>query len=412
MPALVLCFTLTCTATAQEALRYSLAGQDAAEARKRALENERFNVKMGPVGLRFSGALSIEATDNARYTGGSPEADLIFRPQVNSFARWRVTEKNSLSLGLGLGYQKNINVTEYDRFYITPDTDLSFDVYAGDFVITFYDQFSYSADVADNPAISGTGSLGRFENTIGVRTMWDLNKAFVSASYGHRNYIATESQYDYLNHTAELFTVAAGFRLRPTVQTGLQVGGGLLDYDLPLSQDNQHVSVGPFVSAQLSEYTSFRLSAGYVAYFLDTQAMTNAVSNLDAFYVDGSFSQRAGRLLTHTLSLGRSLQPELGSQFGANFGSQLMDLWRVNYSASWNLFWKTGLGTTLSYEHGTRGGASGEIFDRYGAGIALSRGLTKKASGSIGYSFYLRNSNVPGQDYMQNRLVLNVTYAF
>ena len=406
--AAVLLLALAGTTTAQEALRYSLAGQDAAEARKRALENENYNLKMGPVKFRFSGALGIEATDNVRYTGGSPQADLIFRPQLNTFAQWRLTEKNSLSLGLGIGYEKFINTADYDRFFITPDTDLSFDIYAGDFLINLHDRFSYSSDVTANPTITGTGSQAHFGNTLGIRTVWDLNKAFLSASYDHQNYISAESQFDNLTHSAELFTAAFGFQLRPTVQIGLQVGGGLLDYNAPLSQDNQHISIGPFVSAQLSEYTSFRLSAGYVTYFLNAFGVTNAASTLDAYYVDGSLNQRVGQLLTHSLSIGRSLQPGLGSQFGA----QVLDLWRIQYSAAWNVLRKTGVGTTFSFEHGTQGGVTGETFDRWGGGISFSRALTKKASGSIGYQFYLRNSNIPTQDYTQNRLVLNVVYAF
>jgi len=408
MTAVVLFLALAGTTTAQEALRYSLAGQDMAEARKRALENEKFNVKLGPVSLRFSGALGIEGTDNVRYSESNPQADLIFRPQLNVFSRWRVTEKNNLSLGLGIGYVKYINATDYDRLFISPDTDLSFDVYVGDFAINLHDRFSYTADVTASPTLSGTGSLPRFENTVGIRTLWDLNKAFISASYDHRNYIATESLYDYLTHSAELLTAAVGFQLRPTVQAGLQAGAGLLDYDQPSSQDNQHVSIGPFVSARLSEYTSFRLSGGYVAYFLDHRGLTNAASNLNANYLDGSLSQRVGNLLTHTLSVGRALQPE----FGSRFGSQLLDLWYVQYSAAWNLLLETGLGTTLSYEHGTRAGAFSETLDRYGAGISFSRNMTKNVSAALRYQFYLKNSNRNDQDYLQNRLVLDVVYAF
>jgi hypothetical protein len=406
--AAVFLLSLAYATTAQEALRYSLAGQAASEARKQALANENFNAKLGPVGIRFGAALGIEATDNVRNTADDPEADLIFRPQWNTFARWRVTDKNSLSLGLGIGYEKHINATDYDRLFISPDTDLSFDVYAGDFLINFHERFDYSSDVTLNPTVSGTGSLPRFENTIGVRTVWDLNKTFISAGYDHQNYISTESLYDYETHSSELFTAAVGFQLRPTLQAGFEAGGGLLDYTQPLSQDNQHVSIGPFVSAQFSEYSSFRFSFGYVYYYLDAYGLTNAASNMDAFYFAGSFSQRVSRLLTHNLSLGHSLQPQIGSQQGTG----IQNLWQVNYSAAWNILLKTGVNTSLSYEHGSYSGFYGEIYDRFGAGITLSRALTKKASGSVGYQFYLRNSNLSSGDYAQNRLVLNFGYTF
>jgi hypothetical protein len=407
LPAVLLCLALARVATAQEALRYSMAGQEVAEARKLALDNQKFNVKMGPVSLRFSGRLGIEATDNVHNSENNPQADLGFRPQLNMLAFWRVTEKNSLSLGMGLGYVKYLQAKEYDNLFITPDTDLSFDVYVGDFAINLHDRFDYTADVASDPTISGTGSLNRFENLAGFQVVWDLNKAFISAGYDHENFIAASTANDYLTHSAELLTATVGFHVRPTVQAGLQAGGGLLDYkktsqtSLP---DNQHASIGPFVSAQLSEYTSVTLGGGYVTYFIDAQGLTNAASTLNAYYLDFSLRQRVGNLLTHTLSFGRSVQ--------SSIGSQLLDLWQIRHSAAWNILRKTGVGTTLSYEHGTQSGVSGETLDRYGAGISLSRTLTKNATGSLGYQFYLKNSDVAGRGYLQNRLVLDVAYTF
>ena len=51
---------------AQEALRASLAGQQAAEAKKHELSGQKFNVKLGPVALRVTGSLGIEGNDNVR----------------------------------------------------------------------------------------------------------------------------------------------------------------------------------------------------------------------------------------------------------------------------------------------------------------------------------------------------------
>lgn len=394
-------------ATAQEALRYSLSGQDMAEARKRQLENEKFSVNWGPVGLRFTANLGIDATDNVKYTENNPQSDLIFRPQVTAFSRWRVSEQNTLTVSMGLGYAKYINTTEYDSFEITPNTAVSFDIYAGEFLINLHDRFNYSDDVSSSPTVSGTGSIPHYENTVGIRAIWDMNP-FIIASYDHQNYISTDRRYDYLTHSSELFTTDVGLQWRPEVSFGVELAGGLMDYTQPLSQDNQHVSVGAFVKAQMSDYTSFRISGGYVAYFVDTLGFTNATSNFNAVYVDASLSQRLGKLLSHTLGISRSLQSELGNQLG----TQLVEMWRFYHSASWNIIRNTGVSTSLSYEHGTESGFFGETFDRYGAGITFSRQLTKTLTGSAGYQFYLKNSDRNGSSYMNNRLVLNLSYAF
>lgn len=393
---------------AQEAVRASLAGQDAAEARKRALANQRFNLKLGPVSLRFNTSAAIEATDNIRASENHPQADLGLRGQVNTFALWRVTERNSLTLGLGLGYVKYLRATEYDSVYVTPDTDVSFDIYAGDFLINLHDRFDYTQDVTSDPTVSGTGSLSRFDNTAGIKVLWDLNKALLSFGYDHRNSIATEQRYQYLTHSAELVSLSAGFQLNPTLQAGLEVSGGLLDYDHGLIQDNQHVAVGPFLNGQLTEYTSFQLGAGYVLYFLDELVwpgpFTNAATTLDAVYFSGALRQQAGQLLSHSLRFSRSVQ--------SGIASQLLDLWRVEHWAAWHLLRKTGLTTTLSYEHGRQPGPRGETLDRYGGGISFARTLTRQATARLSYQTYYKTSDQPNRGYLQNRLVLDLTYAF
>lgn len=389
---------------AQEALRISLAGQSMAERRKYELSQQRFNVKLGPVAMRLSSNLGVEATDNVFATENNPRADLSVRPQMNLFSVWRVTEKNSLSLGLGLGYRKYVRTTEYDSLFISPDTDLSFDLYVGDFAINFHDRFDYSQDVSSDPTVSGTGSLNRFENTAGVQVIWDLNKALLTFGYDHRDFIAIKSQFEQLTHSAELFTTTAGFRLQPTLQVGLEVGGGFLDYQRQVLQDNQHIAAGPYVIAQVSEYTSVRLGGGYVFYSLDTYGNTALSSQTDAVYFDGSVRQRLGSLITHTLSFGRTVQ--------SGIASDLVDVWRVQDTAMWNLLRKTSLSTTVSYEHAKTSTTQGETLDRYGFGVTLGHTLTKRMSGTLGYQFYLKNSDRANSDYLQNRLVLNLAYTF
>jgi hypothetical protein len=237
-----------------------------------------------------------------------------------------------------------------------------------------------------------------------------LNQALLSLGYDHRNYLATEKRFDYLSHTAELLSFSAGFQINPTLQTGVEISGGLLDYDLSPNfiQDNQHIAAGPFLAGQLTEYTSFQLGAGYVFYFLDAVVwpglFTNAATTLDAFYLAASLRQQVGDLLDHQLRVSRAVQ--------SGIASQLLDLWRVEHWATWHVLRKTAVNTTLSYEHGEQKGRGGEILDRYGAGVSFGRPLTKKATGRVSYQIYYKQSDQPNRGYLQNRLVLDLNYAF
>jgi hypothetical protein len=393
---------------AQDSLRVSLAGQVAMEAKKQALENQRYNVKLGPVSLRLGAQLGLAATDNVRYTGDqNAEADVIIRPQLNLASQWRVTEKNSLNLSLGVGYDKYVSTSDYDSLYLAPDSDLSFDMYIADFVVNLHSRFSYSQEVTGDPTISGIGRLSRFENTSGVRAMWDLNTVVLAAGYDHEVYMPTEQQYSQYSRSSELGTVSAAVRIRPTISAGLEVGAGLTTYDDRDQTRNNHFSIGPMFSVQLSEYTSVRLAGGYVSYLLDASATTNATTQVNAFYCDLTLRQRLGNAMAHSLSIGRQLQ--------SGFFSTTTDQYYARYGANWRLFRKTSLNLTLSYQNIEEQRflqSSGGKINYYSFGLVLNRPITRHMTGSLSYQYYLKDSDVDIYDYTRNQLALNLIYAF
>ena len=389
--------------SAQEALRSSLAGEAAVEAKKAALANQTFNVEWGPISLRLQTSLETAVTDNVRLTRTNRQEDVSVRPSVNVLSVWRVSEKNQLTLQLGGGYTKYLNATEYDNWFLTPNSDLSFDLYVEDFLINFHDRFSYSQDVTMDPAASGVGSLSRFQNLSGVEVTWDLNKAKFSLGYDHSIYVSQEDEYSYQDYAAELFSTRASFEVNPTLITGVELGGGIKNRDDDLLNDNQHVSGGPFVFTQLSEYSQVRASVGYVAYFFDSSATATNQSTSDAFYADVAFRQRVNSWLSHTVTLGRQLQ--------SGDYSDTIDTFYVRHDAQWRIFRVARLDSFLSYERVVQEGQVDERADRFGFGLSLSRPLTEHLSGRLDYQFYLRESDID-RDYLQNRLVLDLIYSF
>ena len=84
----------TSTMLGQEALRESLAGSKAAEARELAIENQPYNIKAGPVSLLFDASLGIELNDNINLAETGRQDDVIFQPKLNMRAFWPVTQRN------------------------------------------------------------------------------------------------------------------------------------------------------------------------------------------------------------------------------------------------------------------------------------------------------------------------------
>ena len=80
----------------------SMASAEAAEARRRAATTiGYYNLKLGPTAWNFGVGLGVDYNSNVNNTESNPEADFIFRPQINTRMVWPVSDQNSINLALG-----------------------------------------------------------------------------------------------------------------------------------------------------------------------------------------------------------------------------------------------------------------------------------------------------------------------
>jgi hypothetical protein len=154
---LVFFLCLAGTARAQEAIRMSMAGEEAARAHRQAASTVGYyNLTVGPTLWKFGAGLQLEYTDNVSLGTGGSESDFSFRPQINSQMLWPITDKNSLNLDVGVGYSAYVKHSDLDRVFITPGSGLSFDLYVGDVWINLHDRFSITEDAYEDPtAVTG-----------------------------------------------------------------------------------------------------------------------------------------------------------------------------------------------------------------------------------------------------------------
>ncbi|MDB6112850.1 MAG: hypothetical protein JWR69_4600 [Pedosphaera sp.] len=382
----------------------SLAGVQAAEQQKKASGPDYYNLAVGPVSLRFQSEMGVEFNDNVNYSSTGKQADIGLRPGMNVRALWPVTEQNSLYFSTGIGYIHYLQTPTLDHLYITPDSNLAFKMYAGDFVINYHDRFSITEDVAQSPTISGTGNFGQIENTLGVGVDWDLNQLILSFGYDHDSMWATASRFQRIDHSSELFNLRAAFAVRPTTTAGFELGGGLTAYDQKVLNDNTHFSIGPFYQAQLSQHFSTKLSAGFVSYSFSTNGTVSDLHSLNSFYADASFTHHVNRWFDHAVSVGH--------QFQVGTSSSLVDLYYARYQANWNLFREVPFSTHLTYSHGEESGGTSQVFDQYDVGFSVAYQITQKLAGTVSYDLLLKNSNLPFANYVQNRLVFDFRYSF
>jgi hypothetical protein len=237
---LVLLLSVAPIARAQDAVRPSLAGEAAAEARRQSIDKIPYNLQLGPMKLRFSATLGFEYNDNVNLSDDgsaffpSPfgpilvttekQSDWIIRPQVNVNALWPITQLNTLRLDVGIGYAFYMDHSEYNTngLLVNPGSQLAFDIFVGDFRINIHDRFSVEQDPVAEATLSNVADYGRFQNTAGISVLWDLNAAVVTVGYDHYNFISTTDTFEYLDRAAEMVNASIAFTPNSTMAVGLE----------------------------------------------------------------------------------------------------------------------------------------------------------------------------------------------
>jgi hypothetical protein len=423
----------------QDAIRPSLAGEAAAEARRQSIDKIPYNLQLGPIKFRFSATMGVEYNDNINLAEDSsaffpsptgpilittkPQDDIILRPQVNINALWPITQLNTFKMDIGVGYAFYLNHSNYNTngVLVSPGSQIAFDIFVSDFRINIHDRFSLEQDPVAEVALSNVADYGRFQNTAGISVLWDLNKAVVTVGYDHYNFISTTSVFDYLDRNAEIFSGSIGFTPSSTVTVGVE--GSFVDtyYNKNILNDSRTYSVGGFLETQLTSYLKLRVAGGYQVINFDHTGLVNDAHDLKDYYANALLSHRVNSVLTQNLSVGHE------TQLGVN--SNYVKLNYARYTTSWNIFYHTLFSTEMFYEDADDSGGSGILFGpvsgvpnvnpfvaehihRYGGALTLGYQLTPHVTLGLRYQYTQKDSDQPLRDYQQNRVAFDGTYSF
>jgi len=419
--ALALFVLLICTTPvvrAQDAVRPSLAGESASEARRQDIDRIPYNLLVGPVRFRFSATMGVEYNDNINLAETNEQDDIILRPQVNLNAMWPITQLNTLRMDIGLGYSLYLDHSNANTngVLIAPGSQLSFDIFVGDFRINIHERPSLQQDPVAELALSNVVDYGRFENVAGVSVLWDLNKALLTIGYDHYTYISTTSDFDYLNRNAEELFGSMSFAVTSTTSLGLE-GTAVFTYydDQTILNDSTTYSIGAFVETQLSSYLKVRVAGGYQWIDFDHNFVNLNVmgflipfqdkKDLSDWYANILISHRINSTIKQTLSAGHE------NQLGVN--SNFITLNYIRHTISWNIIRNTLLSTEFFYEDADdSGGFIDEHLDRFGGAITIGYQLTPHVTLGARYQYTQKDSDVFLRDYTQNRFSVDGTYSF
>jgi len=404
---------VTLEAPAQEALRQSVAEEQAAEARRKtASAMNSSDMKLGPTVWKLNAGLRLEANDNIRLVSQPREGDLIFRPQVSADMLWPISEKNALNLVIAGGYSAYVENPQFNRWYIHPGSELSFDLYAGDFWINLHDRLSILEDSYQDPTVVGVADYALLENVVGISTSWDLNQVRLKLGYDHVSYNVLRGANQTTGRTpdgnSEVFSTSIGCALKPGLIAGAELGTSLISYapssSGQLFTEATELNIGCFVEARLTDYTVLSGSVGYDDFSPEPDTTAQVTGDFEGLYFRVELASRINRSLQLALSAGQNLN------FSLYAGA--VNLSYARLALNWSVLNKTRFSTTFNFEHGNQIGFERERFDRYGPGLSVGRELTRNLSATVSYQWYYRTSDLPERDYMLNIALLDLQYQF
>ncbi len=390
-----------------------------------SVEAQNENFKIGGFLFDLAATFDITYDDNINYAEFNPRWDLILRPGVSLTGRYQLTELNTLSVNLGVGYQKYVRTPELDSINnflsITPDTEIAFTVFIEDATLEFYDRLYYSVDAADAFGLVGGVvnntplDYGRFTNIAGVDVDWEFKDMIWFASFSRLDLIPTTSDFDYTRRHEYQVSTGPRYMVEENLTVGITATGSRNVYDEDVNNNSWSWSVGPMAIWQASENLSFAANAAYQEFYFDTSGTINDSSQPSGIVGSATVSHRLSSVFEHSLTAAHAFNYGYLSNADSVFSLIYAFNWRMNsyLSPRGSAFWELGADTG-GVEFNALGfpTSTAEDYSRYGFNLGVDYRLSRSLTASLDYAFSHKRSNLYNRSYFKNTVTLGLRYDF
>jgi len=396
---------MTDKAKAQGIERESQSGESAAEQLRQSGVNQPYNLRLGPITLRAEADINTSFNDNINLAKTGGISDILITPSAVIHARWNVTDLNSLNLNIGIGYQMYLLHSQYNSLLLSPDSEAQFNFFVGDVAINLHDSFSYQEDPTQVGQLSNTVRLSRWQNDAGIGATWDLNDIVLSLDYDHANLWVTQSVYDYLTNQSDTIAPKITVKINRTIDTGISASFSDVRYEQNFQNDYTTFSLGPFVTAKISDNLSVNGQGGGYFSNYSKGGLNGDSENISSYYASGGVNHRINAAFSESLTAGREFLPGLTSNFTERIYANYTDAWQATsfiYVAA-SLWWENLNDSEASFR---------ETSNRYGCGLNVNDSLTEHATVSLGYQYILKDADPSVLSYDQNLVTAGFRYQF
>ena len=364
----------------------------------------------GPVRFSLSASYAMEFNDNITYSEASPASDLIQIPSVSLGIAVPLSQQSDLTFQVGVGYRSYWDNDGLSRWEIDPGSVLAYDLQVQDVYISVFNRFDYTSQVQYEAGLANIAQFPRFLNTAGLQVAWVPGDWLVSGGYSYQIAYTDSDTLSYINRGSHLL-YAQGGRLfgEGAGNAGVEASATLSDYtDNTAFSETTVVSLGPYVTWQVTDAIDVALRGGYV--FYSTMLNPSGSTDQNSYYLGFAGGQQLTDWISHRLQFTRRVNP--GVVDGSAF--TIEDV--IEYFIAWNFVDPASVGARVFYTHGQQEAASGlgasEIYDQVRFRIGLTWNVISNLDLDVGYAIVVRESDLPGRSYTQNSVTFGAIYRF
>lgn len=375
----------------------------------RTPERSNYNLKWGELTGRFSLGVQAEFNDNINLSETNPIADMSIGPNFGIGFLFPISKDQVLQLDVGIGYRWYLNNPSVSSLNILPNSVLSHTAYIGDVKLNFHDYVSAVSNPVEFGPLGGNRNnlidFNRLVNTVGVGADWQVTKD--TAIHGGYDYTIDRSLTgEFRSLDRDDHTFYAGIDRRFTARTTMGLFGSytISDYRQQVQNDGTSLSFGPTWSHLLTTFVTLHASVGYTISEYDRSGSIGDTSSFESVTFQAGARHTINKRTAHDLRFARHV--------GLGFGSNFSDSYSAQYHLSTELSARTLLNTTLAYEIIQLSGAFGEDATRLLWTLGSGWRLSKRWSLAAAYTLAIKDSDLAGGDYVQNRLTLDMNYHF
>ena len=250
----------------------------------------RRNLKLGPVNVGFGLSGFVEYNDNITRSHSEPIEDWIGSMLFSIDANYQMTQKNSLSLNVGVGFDHYFNHPEVAPYggqdfvlNILPGSSIAFDIKAGPVDIVVYDRVSVRPATQSDFALDPTEIFGIIQNDAGLAALWAINADWnLGLNYMHSDAWALEDTASIYDRTTDSIHGSLSWSPSKTWTAGLEGGVTWVTYPENYNNDGQIINAGAFFMTPIGKSTFLRIAGGYQSFdFDDPPAFSRTVSDKD-----------------------------------------------------------------------------------------------------------------------------------